>query len=57
MEPTPAVSSVTNEDETAKIINLSKCKIGIQPITLEDIDLVTNIKMVKGNEALKEAVI
>ena len=43
-------------DEISKIMTAARCRIGIKPITLDDIDEVANKAKLNGMAALREAV-
>ena len=45
-----------SEDEIAKVMATARCRIGIKPITLDDIDRVANKVKMNGMAALREAV-
>ena len=45
-----------SEDEIAKVMAAARCRIGIKPITLDDIDRVANKVKMNGMAALREAV-
>ena len=46
----------TNSDNVVNAIRIAKKRIGLKPITLEDLDRVANKKKVKGEECLHQAV-
>lgn len=45
-----------SEDEIAKVMTATRCRIGLKPITLDDIDRVANKVKMNGMAALREAV-
>ena len=55
-EPTIVEGTVNDDDEATTILKQAGCRIGINPIMLDNINRVANIKNVNGYDALRETV-